>query len=66
MGTRLDSWLPTQLEQGTHDGERVQCGVYEVARFLESNASARNPTLRQPGEVPLRSVKARQGRAHPT
>ncbi len=24
LGTRLDSWLPMQLEQGTHDGEHVQ------------------------------------------
>lgn len=65
MGTRLDSWLPMQLEQGTHDGERVQCGAYQVARFLESIASARNPILRQLGEVPPRRAKARKGRAHP-
>jgi len=65
MGTRLVSWLPMQLEQGTHDGERVQCGVYQVARFLESIASARNPILRQLGEVPPRRAKARKGRAHP-
>ncbi len=65
MGTRLDSWLPMQLEQGTHDGERVQCGAYQVARFLESIASARNPVLRQLGEVPPRRGKARKGRAYP-
>ena len=65
VGTRLDSRLPMQLEQGTRHGERVQCGAYQVARFLESIASALNPVLRQLGEVPPHRAKARKGRAHP-
>ena len=65
MGDRLDSWLPMRREQGTHDGEGMQCGAYQVAKFLQAITSIRNPILRQLGDAPFRRAKARTGRANP-
>lgn len=69
MGTRMADWLPIQLDEETDNyvGEQVACGVYNVARFMQSIASTRFSIISQLEQKKhrLRRAKAQRGRARP-
>lgn len=69
MGVRMDDWLPKRLGEETDycEEEQVSCGVYSVARFMQSIASKRFSIISrlEQRKHRLRRAKAQKGRARP-
>jgi len=69
MGIRMADWLPMHVDEENehYDGEQVECGVYSVARFMQSIASTRFSIISQLEEKKRkpRRAKAQRGRARP-